>query len=76
MYPKLKPIYNQQYRIGDIRHCVADISKIKKKLGFSPTIDFKEGIDDLINWIKVQRDNIRKPSQKAMEELIEKGLLK
>ncbi|MFX1303240.1 MAG: GDP-mannose 4,6-dehydratase [Promethearchaeota archaeon] len=74
--PELKPVYNQQYRIGDIRHSVADISKIKNKLGYSPTLTFKEGIDDLINWIKTQKNDIQKPSQKAIQELKEKGLLK
>ncbi len=74
--PELKPIYNQQYRIGDIRHCVADISKIKNKLGYSPTLTFNEGIDDLIYWIKEQKGDIQKPSQNAMQELKEKGLLK
>ena len=74
--PELKSIYHQQFRVGDIRHCVADISKIKNKLGYSPTLAFKEGIDDLINWIKTQKENVQKPSQKAMQKLIEKGLLK
>ena len=74
--PKLKPIYKQQFRIGDIRHCVADISKIKNKLGYSPILTFKEGIDDLIDWITAQKDDIQKPTQKAMQELKEKGLLK
>jgi dTDP-L-rhamnose 4-epimerase len=74
--PELKPIYNQQFRIGDIRHCVADISKIKNKLGFSPNISFKEGIDDLIEWIKIQKLNIQETSDQAILELKEKGLLK
>lgn len=74
--PNLKPIYDQHYRIGDIRHCVADISKIKNKLGYSPTLTFKEGIDDLISWIKTQKNDIQEPSHKAMQELKEKGLLK
>ena len=74
--PKLNPIYNQQFRIGDIRHCVADISKIKNKLGFSPTITFKEGIEDLIEWIKIQKEDFQEHSHKAMLELKEKGLLK
>ncbi|MFX1363437.1 MAG: GDP-mannose 4,6-dehydratase [Promethearchaeota archaeon] len=73
--PKLRPIYNQQYRIGDIRHCSADISKIKNKLGYLPKLSFKEGIDELIDWIKSQKDDVQKPSQKAIEELKEKGLL-
>ncbi len=74
--PKLKPIYNQQYRIGDIRHCVADISKIKNKLGYKTSKTFKEGIDELIDWVKTQKENIQEPSQKSIQELKEKGLLK
>ncbi|MFW9988660.1 MAG: GDP-mannose 4,6-dehydratase [Candidatus Odinarchaeota archaeon] len=73
--PELKPVYNQQYRIGDIRHNSADISKIKNKLGYSPKLSFKEGIDDLIVWIKSKKDDVHEPSQKAIEELKEKGLL-
>ncbi len=74
--PSLKPIYNKQYRVGDIRHCVADISKIKNKLGYKPSITFKKGIDEFIDWIRTQKDCIQKHAQKAMEELKEKGLLK
>ncbi len=74
--PSLKPIYNQQFRVGDIRHCVADISKIKKKLGFKPSKIFKQGINEVIDWIKQQKPKIREPSQKATQELKERGLLK
>ena len=74
--PKLKPIYNNEYRIGDIRHCLADISKIKKKLGYTPTVKFKDGIDEVLEWIKPQIGNIQDDSQIAINELKEKGLLK
>jgi dTDP-L-rhamnose 4-epimerase len=74
--PDLKPIYTNEYRIGDIRHCVADISKIKTILGYSPTTDFKEGIEEVINWIKLGKSNVPLPSKKAIQELKEKGLLK
>ncbi len=74
--PKLKPIYNNEYRIGDIRHCLADISKIKQKLGYTPTVKFKDGIDEVLEWIKPQIGNIQDDSQKAINELKEKGLLK
>jgi dTDP-L-rhamnose 4-epimerase len=72
---KLKPIYSQQYRKGDIRHCVADISKIKKKLGFVPEFSFKKGIEEFIRWIKVQDNRVDKIGE-ALTELEEKGLLK
>jgi len=74
--PDLKPIINHQYRIGDIRHCIADISKIKSKLGYKPLITFKEGIDDLIDWIKPQVKNINDGSEIALDKLKDKGLLK
>ncbi|MFX1477864.1 MAG: NAD-dependent epimerase/dehydratase family protein [Promethearchaeota archaeon] len=73
--PKLKPIYSQQYRVGDIRHCVADISKIKSKLGFEPKFSFKMGIEELVNWIKTQNGVIDR-TEEAISELEEKGLLK
>ncbi|MFX1378916.1 MAG: NAD-dependent epimerase/dehydratase family protein [Promethearchaeota archaeon] len=74
--PKLKPIYNHQFRVGDIRHCVADISKIKSKLGYLPTVVFTEGINELIEWIKIKHEGIQELSDKAILELKEKGLLK
>jgi len=74
--PKLKPIYKNDYRIGDIRHCLADITKIKNMLGYKPTLTFKEGIDELIEWIKPQINEIKDDSDKALRELKEKGLLK
>ena len=74
--PTIKPVYNQKYRIGDIRHSTADISKIKTKLGYNPTIKFKEGINELIEWIKPRVDIIQDSFHKANDELKEKGLLK
>lgn len=74
--PKLKPIYNQQYRVGDIRHCVADISKIKEKLGYEPKISFDQGIEEYINWIKNQENKFQDKTEEALTELKEKGLLK
>jgi dTDP-L-rhamnose 4-epimerase len=73
--PNLSPIYNQQYRIGDIRHCAADISKIKKLLGYSPKISFNEGLEEYIEWIKTQK-NSQDKTEKALSELKEKGLMK
>jgi nucleoside-diphosphate-sugar epimerase len=35
-------------RKGDIRHSVADISKARKKLGYSPEISLKDGLKRLL----------------------------
>jgi len=51
LYDKdIKPSITHQSRKGDIRHCFADISKIKKKLGYKPTVSFEDGMKELINW--------------------------
>ena len=74
--PALKPIYNQQYRVGDVRHCVADISKIKSTLGYEPKIAFHQGIDDFINWIRTKQTPHQDNSDLALTELRKKDLLK
>ena len=74
--PNNKPIFNQNYRVGDIRHCVADISKIIKILRYKPTYTFEQGIEDLINWIESQPNPVKELSTEAMEDLTNKGLIK
>lgn len=43
------------YRLGDIRHNFADLSKISSKLGFLPSVNFSEGIGRFANWVNGQR---------------------
>lgn len=71
-YKKLKPEIKNDFRQGDIRHCFADITKINKALGFTPSISFEEGIDDLIGWVRKQtcEDKVIK----ALTELENRGL--
>lgn len=70
---KLKPEINQQYRKGDIRHCFADISKIKSKLGYAPKVTLKEGMEELVTWSKSQESE--DTFDKAVKELKNKRLL-
>lgn len=68
----LKPRIINKFRAGDIRHCYADITKIKNRLGFEPRVSFGEGIKRLIAWSfhEVAMDL----SYKAQDELIKRGL--
>jgi dTDP-L-rhamnose 4-epimerase len=61
-----------QYRIGDIRHCFADISLLTKTLGFTPAIKIEEGLAELVEWLSTQQA-VDKVSQ-AREELMKRGL--
>ncbi|NCD70761.1 NAD-dependent epimerase/dehydratase family protein [Mucilaginibacter agri] len=63
------------YRLGDIRHNYADISKIKSKLGFEPMFTFEKGIERFTNWVNAQaieEDNY----QRSIDEMRAKGLYK
>lgn len=43
-----------QYRSGDIRHCISDISRAKKLLGYSPKVTLKDGLKELLGWVSKQ----------------------
>jgi dTDP-L-rhamnose 4-epimerase len=63
------------YRLGDIRHNFADITKIKSMLGFMPKVSFETGIDKFTKWVlsqEVEQDLY----EKSLMELKSKGLLK
>lgn len=47
---KLKAEIRNQFRKGDIRHCFADVSRIKKELGWAPKTKFDDGMRELIGW--------------------------
>lgn len=40
----------REFRVGDIRHCCADIGKITQKLGFAPRVPLPEGLRKLTEW--------------------------
>jgi dTDP-L-rhamnose 4-epimerase len=43
-----------KYREGDIRHCVADISRAREMLGYQPRVTLEQGIPELLSWVKQQ----------------------
>ena len=56
-----------KYRVGDIRHCFADATKIRDVLGFEPRRGFEEGMAELIEWVKVARKPLDKTSSSMAE---------
>lgn len=63
------------YRIGDIRHNIADLSKIKKHLMFEPKILFSDGIKKFTTWVNSQ--SIENDDYAiSINKLLEKGLYK
>lgn len=68
----VEPEITGKYRVGDIRHCFSDISKIKDLLHFTPEVDFDDGLTELAAWLENQEAE-DKVSQ-ASEELASRGL--
>jgi dTDP-L-rhamnose 4-epimerase len=62
------------YRQGDIRHCVADISKARCLLRWEPSTSFRQGVPELIEWVRSQQD-IRDRVDSAWDELQQRGLV-
>ena len=63
------------YRLGDIRHNFADLTKIKTALGFTPTVSFEEGITKFAQWVITQTIAASK-FENSIEEMKKKGLFK
>ncbi|MGD9107967.1 MAG: SDR family oxidoreductase [Gammaproteobacteria bacterium] len=45
----IKPTY-RDFRVGDVKHSLADISKAKELLGYDPIYDIKSGIKIAMDW--------------------------
>lgn len=63
------------YRLGDIRHNYADLTKINKLLGFTPKFNFNQGIKNFTDWVnkqEVQEDKY----ELSIEEMKARGLFK
>ncbi len=50
----IEPEIVGKYREGDIRHCVADISKAKRLLGYEPKVTLETGMEELLGWVSQQ----------------------
>jgi dTDP-L-rhamnose 4-epimerase len=75
-YNKLVPVkISGNYRLGDIRHNFADLTKIKAKLNFAPKVTFEQGIRKFTEWVNTQQIQADQ-YQKSIQEMKEKGLFK
>ncbi len=68
----IEPEVTGRYRVGDIRHCFADISLAREVLGFEPQVSFEQGLDELAGWLETQIDAPEAADARA--ELQQRGL--
>jgi dTDP-L-rhamnose 4-epimerase len=75
LHKDIAPEFLGKYRVGDIRHCFPDISKVEKAFGFKPRRTFDEGMQELISWVKASNVPPVDRSQASLAELEKQKLL-
>ncbi|WP_102192841.1 NAD-dependent epimerase/dehydratase family protein [Microbacterium aurantiacum] len=63
------------YRLGDIRHNVADTTRLREVLGFTPETPFADGVQNFVEWVltePVEGDTY----QRSLDEMASRNLLK
>jgi dTDP-L-rhamnose 4-epimerase len=71
--PHLTPEVMGKARVGDIRHCFADISLARDVLGFAPRRTFDDSLGELVEWVREQQAEDR--VHDARRELEQRGLV-
>jgi dTDP-L-rhamnose 4-epimerase len=64
----IAPEIIHKYRVGDVRHCFADISKIEQAFGFRPKRDMDDGMRELIEWVATAKAPVNR-TQASLAEL-------
>lgn len=64
------------YRLGDIRDNIADLTKIEKMLGYKPQTNFKQGISNFVDWVETQEIEKASSYEASLDEMRKKGLYK
>jgi dTDP-L-rhamnose 4-epimerase len=61
-----------RYRVGDIRHCFADITLARERLSYEPQVTLEDGLQELSAWLEGQVAVDR--ADEARRELALRGL--
>jgi dTDP-L-rhamnose 4-epimerase len=69
---QIEPEIVGKYRVGDIRHCFADIGKARRVLGYTPQVTLDDGMAELAAWLESQAAVDR--VAQASAELTARGL--
>jgi dTDP-L-rhamnose 4-epimerase len=64
-----------KFRAGDIRHCFADISRIREAIGYQPRYRFEDGVHELVSWVAEQQQ-LQVDSPNADQQLASYGLVR
>jgi dTDP-L-rhamnose 4-epimerase len=68
----IEPEVTGKYRVGDIRHCFADVTRAAEVLGYRPEVALDDGMAELAQWLEGEAATDRVES--ATAELTARGL--
>ena len=68
----IEPEVTGEFRVGDIRHCFADVSLAHETLGYAPQVELDAGMAELAAWLEGQTAEDR--VEAAAAELAKRGL--
>ena len=56
----IEPVITRTYRVGDIRHCFANVAQAEAALDYRPRVSLDAGIRDYVRWLDGQaaRDHL------------------
>jgi dTDP-L-rhamnose 4-epimerase len=69
---EIEPDVFGKYRVGDIRHCFADVSLARELLAYEPQVELERGLEELAAWLEGRAAEDRVES--AAQELASRGL--
>ncbi len=65
---------NGAFREGDIRHNIADLTKVRQVLNFEPQWKFREGVREFLSWAASEEVSTNK-YEKSLKEMRARGLM-
>ena len=63
------------FRMGDIRHNIADVNELQRVLGLVPATPFKQGLANFLGWAAEQAPEDKAAYLRSVSELAARGLM-
>lgn len=63
------------FRVGDIRHNIADVSRLGQILDFVPGVPFRQGLANFLDWAAEQAPEDKAAYLRSVSELAGRGLM-
>ena len=63
------------FRLGDIRHNVADLTRVRDVLEFEPQVTFRDGVEAFARWVQEQ-EPVEGGYEASLDEMRDRRLLK